>query len=104
MQYDIYLVNLEPRFGSEPDKCRPCIIVSPDELNKYLQTVVIVPLTTTLRAWPFRPLVKYSGKKCDACIDQIRVIDKKRLVKRVGKVQIDEIQSLKEIIRETYID
>lgn len=104
MQYNIYLVDLEPRYGSEPDKCRPCIIVSPDELNRHLQTVVIVPLTTTIREWPFRPLIRYTGKKCDACIDQIRVIDKKRLVKRKCKIRLDEIQSIKEIIRETYID
>ena len=104
MQYDIYLVNLEPQYGSEPDKYRPCIVVSPDELNRHLLTVVIVPLTITIREWPFRPMIRYSGKKCDACVDQIRVIDKKRLVKRKGKIRIDEIQSLKEIIRETYID
>jgi mRNA interferase MazF len=104
MQYDIYLVDLEPRFGSEPDKCRPCIIVSPDELNKHLQTVVVVPLTSTLRSWPFRPLIRFAGKKCDACVDQIRVIDKNRLVKRAGKTGLDEIQALKDIIRETYLD
>ncbi len=104
MQYDIYLVNLEPRFRSEPDKTRLCIVVSPDELNQYLQTVVIIPLTTTIREWPFRPIIRYQNKKCDACVDQIRVIDKQRLVQKNGKLSLEEIQSIKNMIRETYID
>lgn len=104
MQYDIYLVSLDPRFGSEPDKTRPCIIVSPDELNLHLQTVVIVPLTSTIRDWPFRPFIKYQNKKCDACIDQIRVINKKRLIQRKGTLSLLETQSNKSMIREIFID
>ncbi|MDZ7723015.1 MAG: type II toxin-antitoxin system PemK/MazF family toxin [candidate division KSB1 bacterium] len=104
MQYDIYLVNPEPKFGSEPDKLRPCIVVSPDELNQYLQTVVIVPLTSSLCDWPFRALIEYDGRKSDACIDQIRVIDKQRLIKRKSRLSIQEIQSVKDLIRETYVD
>jgi len=104
MQYDIYLVNLDPRFGGEPDKTRPCIIVSPDELNRYLQTVVIIPLTTTIREWPFRPIIRYEGKKCDACVDQIRVIDKNRLMQKKGKLNIEEIRTIKNVIKEAYID
>ncbi len=104
MQYDVYLVNLDPRFGSEPDKQRPCIVVSPDELNEHLQTVVIVPLTSSLRDWPFRALIDYERRKSDACVDQIRVIDKKRLVKRKCHLSIEEIQRIKNLIRETYVD
>lgn len=93
MQYDIYLVNLDPRFGSEPD-----------EINLHLSAVVIVPLTTTIREWPFRPLIRHQGKKCDACIEQIRVIDKRRLSQKKGRLNPEEIHSIKNLIKETYVD
>ena len=82
-RFEIWLVNLDPTVGSEIKKTRPAIIVSPDELNTKLQTVVVVPLTTG-RAYPFRIATKVRGKSGVAAIDQIRTVDKRRLVKRIS--------------------
>ena len=82
-RFDVWLVNLDPTVGSEIKKTRPGVIVSPDELNSHLQTVVVVPLTTG-RAYPFRIATQVRGKKGVAAIDQVRTIDKRRLVKKVG--------------------
>ncbi len=80
---EVWLVNLDPTVGSEIKKTRPAIIVSPDELNAKLQTVVVVPLTTG-RAYPFRIPTKIQGKPGVAAIDQIRTVDKRRLVKKIS--------------------
>jgi mRNA interferase MazF len=82
-RFDVWLVNLDPTVGSEIKKTRPGVIVSPDELNSHLQTVVVVPLTTG-RAYPFRIATQVQGKKGVAAIDQVRTVDKRRLVKKVG--------------------
>ena len=83
---DVWLVNLDPTVGSEIKKTRPAVIVSPDELNKHLQTVIVVPLTTG-RSYPFRIPTKVQGKPGVAAIDQIRTVDKKRLVKRIDQLK-----------------
>lgn len=80
---DVYLVELDPTRGAEMKKTRPAIIVSPDVLNRQLSTVVVVPLTTG-RTYPFRPATKVSGKPGVAALDQVRVVDKTRLGRRVG--------------------
>lgn len=82
-RFEVWLVNLDPTIGSEIRKTRPAVIVSPDELNSHLQTVVVVPLTTG-RAYPFRIATKVQGKAGVAAIDQIRTVDKRRLVKRLS--------------------
>lgn len=82
----VWLVNLAPTVGSEIKKTRPAVIVSPDELNQHLQTVVVVPLTSG-RSYPFRIPTKVQGKPRVATIDQIRTVDKKRLVKRIGHLK-----------------
>ena len=85
-RFDVWLVNLDPTVGSEIKKTRPGVIVSPDELNSHLETVVIVPLTTG-RAYPFRIATQVQGKKGVAAIDQVRTVDKRRLVKKVGALR-----------------
>ena len=85
-RFDVWLVNLDPTVGSEIKKTRPGVIVSPDELNAHLQTVVDVPLTTG-RAYPFRIATQVQGKKGVAAIDQVRTVDKLRLVKKVGTLR-----------------
>lgn len=102
-QYDIVLVNLEPTLGSEINKTRPCVVVSPDEMNHYLQTIVIVPITSTLKKYPTRISISNQNIKGMAAIDQIRTIDKLRIVKIVGTLEIDVIEKLKKIIDETYV-
>ena len=95
-QYEIVLVNLEPTLGSEVSKTRPCVVVSPNEMNHYLRTIVIVPITSTLKNYPTR--ISISNKKNIkgmAAVDQIRTIDKLRIVKIIGTIDIDTVEKLK---------
>ena len=85
-RFEVWLVNLDPTVGSEINKTRPAVIVSPDELNAHLQTAVVVPLTTG-RSYPFRIATQIQGKKGVAAIDQIRTVDRRRLVKKVGTLR-----------------
>lgn len=104
VQYDIVLINLDPTFGSEIQKTRPCVIVSPNEMNKYLNTIVISPMTSSLKEYPTRIPVKLNDKKGMIAIDQIRTVDKKRIIKILGKLSKTEIKKTKEIIKETFVD
>lgn len=103
-QYDIVLVNLDPTVGSEIKKTRPCIIISPDELNNNLRTVIVAPMTTKSHEYPTRIKVKHNKQIGWVVIDQIRTIDKKRIAKRLGKLTPKEIGKCKDIIRETFVD
>lgn len=103
-QYQIVLVNLDPTIGSEIKKTRPCIIISPDEMNKYLQTIVVAPMTTMSKKYPTRIEIKHDNKIGWAVIDQIRTIDKQRIVKVLGRLSNPEIKELKSVIKETYVD
>lgn len=103
-QYDIVLVNLDPTVGSEIRKTRPCVIVSPDEMNRNIQTVIIAPMTTTSRKYPTRVEVTHNSVKGWIVIDQIRTIDKIRVVKILGKLSKKEIAMVKLVIKETLVD
>ena len=107
-QYSIVLVNLDPipnLIGrSEIKKTRPCVILSPNEINKFLRTVVISPMTTNLKKYPTRVEVKHNGKKGMIAIDQIRTIDKSRIIKKFDRLSKSEIQNCKHIIKETFVD
>lgn len=103
-QYDIVLVNLDPSMGSEIKKTRPCSIISPDEMNKYLRTVVLAPMTTKSRSYPTRVEVKHEGKIGWIVLDQIRTIDKQRIIKKLGRLSKPEIREVKDIIKETYVE
>lgn len=103
-QYQIVLVNLDPTIGSEIEKTRPCVIVSPDEMNKHLRTIVITPMTTKSRKYPTRIQVNHGNKTGWTAIDQIRTIDKKRIIKILGRLSTHEIKEIKSIIKETYVD
>lgn len=103
-QYDIVLVNLDPTVGSEIQKTRPCVIVSPNEINHNLQTVVVSPMTTISRKYPTRVEVKHHGKTGWIAIDQIRTIDKVRVVKTLGTLSKSEIREVKSVIKETFVD
>ncbi len=104
MQYQIVLVNLDPTMGSEIKKTRPCVIISPDEMNKYLRTIIIAPMTTSSRKYPTRIEVKHDKKTRWVIIDQIRTIDKKRIIKVLGKLSQPEIKEVKSVIKETFVD
>ena len=103
-QYSIVLVNLDPTVGSEIKKTRPCVIVSPNEINKYLNTIVVAPMTTNIKKYPTRIPVEHNDKKGMIAIDQIRTIDKKRILKKFDQLTKSEIQKCKNIIRETFVD
>ena len=103
-QYQIILVNLDPTIGSEIKKTRPCVVISPNEMNKYLRTVVIAPMTTSSKKYPTRIKVKHGNKTGWIVLDQIRTIDRQRIIKILGELQDFEIQELKSVLKETYID
>ena len=103
-QYSIVLVNLDPTIGSEIKKTPPCVIISPDEINRYLNTIVVAPMTTNLKKYPTRIQVKHNNKKGMVAIDQVRTIDKSRIIKKFDRLTKSEIQKCKEIIRETFVD
>lgn len=103
-QYHIVLVNLDPTIGSEIKKTRPCVIISPDEMNRYLRNIVISPMTTKSKKYPTRIEVKHDRKIGWIVLDQIRTIDKQRIIKILGRLSKPEIKELKAILKETYID
>lgn len=91
-QYQIILVNLDPAIGSEIKKTRPCVVISPDEMNKYLRTIVIAPMTTNSDKYPTKFEVKHENKIRWFVLDQIRTIDKQRIIKDLGKLSKPEIK------------
>lgn len=103
-QYDIVIVNLDPTIGSEIKKTRPCVIISPNEMNTYLSTVVIAPMTSQSKNYPTRVQVKHNHKKGWVVIDQIRTIDKQRIVRIVDKLAEKEISQVKNTILETFVE
>lgn len=103
-QYTVVLVNLDPTIGSEIKKTRPCVIISPNEMNHNLRTLVIAPMTTNLNKYPTRVSVSHNKKKGMIAIDQIRTIDKKRVIKTLGKLSTKETVRCKEVIKETFVD
>lgn len=103
-QYQIILVNLDPTIGHEIKKTRPCVVISPNEMNKYLRTIVIAPMTTSSKKYPTRVKVKHDNKSGWIVLDQIRTIDRQRIIKIFGELKDFEIQELKSILKETYID
>jgi mRNA interferase MazF len=102
-QYDIILVNLDPTVGHEMQKARPCVIVSPDELNNQLATLIIAPMTTVSHPYPTRVPVTVDKKSGWIVLDQIRTIDKKRIIKTLGKLNQKEITRVKDIINEMLV-
>ncbi len=103
-QYQIVLVNLDPTIGSEMKKTRPCVVISPDEMNKYLQTIVVAPMTSNSKPYPTRVEVKHNKTKGWVVLDQIRTIDRKRIVKTFDSLTEKEIAKVKTIIHETYVE
>ena len=103
-QYQVVLVNLDPTAGSEMKKTRPCVIISPDEMNKYLQTIVIAPMTSTSKPYPTRVEVKHAKMKGWIVLDQVRTVDRERIVKVLGFLTEKEADKLKAVIKETYVD
>ena len=101
-RFDVYLVNLDPTIGSEIQKTRPCLVISPDEMNRYIATVIIAPMTTQSRDYPTRIACNFQGKEGHMVLDQIRTVDKVRLVKRLGAIIGKEQGSVLEALAELF--
>lgn len=103
-QYEVVLVNLDPTQGSEMKKTRPCVVISPNEMNRYLRTIIIAPLTTQSRDYPTRVEVLVQGKNAWMVLDQIRTIDRNRVIKKLGLISQEEVQMCKKVIRQMLVD
>ncbi len=85
-RFDVYLVSLDPTIGNEIRKKRPCLVISPDEMNRNIRTVIVAPMTTRRRNYPTRVVCRFKGKEAEVVLDQVRAIDKVRLVKKLGRL------------------
>ena len=103
-QYQVFLINLNPTIGREIKKTRPCLVVSPNEMNKYIGTVIIAPMTTKSHEYPSRIPVTFQDKKAWIVLDQIRTVDKRRLIKRIGKIDVRTIARVKTVLSEMLIE
>ena len=103
-RFDVFLVNLDPTIGNEIQKTRPCVVVSPDEMNRYISTVIIAPMTTKGRAYPTRIICQFQEKNGQIILDQIRTVDKSRLVKKIGQIAQNEQRAVLDILAEMFAE
>jgi len=103
-QYQIVLVNFDPTIGSEMKKTRPAVIISPNEMNKFLQTIVIAPMTSSSKSYPTRIEVNHNNQIGWIVLDQIRTIDRQRIIRTLGNLTEEEIQNVKAILKEIFVD
>lgn len=103
-QYEVFLINLDPTIGHEIKKTRPCVVISPNEMNRNIKTIVIAPMTTKSHDYPTRVKVKFQSKNGWIILDQIRTVDKRRLVKKLGRITRSEIEKVKYVIKEMLVD
>ena len=99
---DVFLVELDPTRGSEIRKTRPCVVVSPDELNHHLRTVMVAPMTTAGHPYPFRPSCRFGGKDGRVALDQLRTVDRERLRKRLGTLSGGTMNTIFDVLREMF--
>jgi len=103
-RFDVFLVNLDPTVGSEIRKTRPCLVISPDEMNRWIRTVIVAPMTTKSRSYPTRVACEFQGQPGQVVLDQIRTVDKKRLVRKLGRMdqptQVAVLATLAEMFAE----
>ena len=103
-QYEVYWISLDPTQGSEIAKARPCVVVSPDDLNRSLRTVVIIPITSTVKKYPWRVDCFVQNRNGSIAADQIGVVDKTRLGSKIGSLSATEIKELKQVLQEMLVD
>ena len=103
-QYNVYLINLDPTVGHEIKKKRPCLVISPNEMNHNIDTIIIAPMTTKSHAYPTRVPVKFGGKNGWIVLDQIRTVDKIRLINQLGKITKKETIEVKRVLKEMLVD
>ena len=98
----VFLVRLDPALGSEIKKTRPCVVVSPDELNEHLRTAIVAPMTTGGRAYPWRPRCRFQGRAGFVALDQLRTVDVERLVKPLGQLEGDTVLQVLERLQDMF--
>lgn len=103
-RFDVFLVNLDPTVGSEIQKTRPCVVISPDEMNRNISTVIVAPMTTKGQAYPTRIACQFQGKEGQIVLDQIRTVDKVRLVKLLGQINVDEQRAILDTLAEMFAE
>ena len=101
-RFDVFLVNLDPTVGSEIKKTRPCLVISPDEMNRHINTVIVAPMTTKGKPYPTRVACRFDGKDGQIVLDQIRTVDKVRLVKRLGSISASAQESVLQVLAELF--
>lgn len=101
-RFEVYLVSLDPTQGREIKKTRPCLVISPDEMNRHVGTVIVAPMTTKGRDYPTRVPVSFASKSGQIVLDQIRTVDKRRLVKRLGKIDATAAKEVLGVLAEMF--
>jgi len=103
-RFDVFLVNLDPTIGSEIKKTRPCLIISPNEINHHISTVIVAPMTTKGQSYPTRVTCQFQGKEGQIVLDQVRTVDKTRLVKHLGQITAEEQKVVLDILAEIFAE
>lgn len=103
-QYEIFIICLDPAFHHEIKKIRPCVVISPDEMNKNISTIMIAPITSKSHKYPTRVSAKIQNREGWIVLDQIRTVDKKRIIKRLGRLDAKTIREIKSVIKEMLVD
>jgi mRNA interferase MazF len=101
-RFEVYLVNLDPTLGSEIRKTRPCLVVSPNEMNRHVRTAIVAPMTTQGQAYPTRVACRFGGKKGQVVLDQIRTVDQSRLIKRLGHLDAKTSARVLGVLQEVF--
>ena len=101
-RFEVYLINLDPTIGSEIRKARPCLIISPDEMNRYIATAIVAPMTTKGRGYPTRVQCSFKGKEGQVVLDQLRTVDKSRLVQKLGRIDQQTQEEVLSILAEMF--
>lgn len=99
---DVYLIELDPTRGSEIRKTRPCLVISPDELNQHLRTVIVVPMTTGGQAYPWRVRCRFRDRSGFVAVDQLRTVDNERLIRRVGRIAPSTLTAVLAVLQEMF--
>ena len=101
-RFEVYLINLDPTVGSEIEKTRPCLVISPDEMNHYIKTVIVAPMTTKGRSYPTRVKCQFKGREGQIALDQIRTVDNNRLIRKLGRIEKRTVDEVLTILNEMF--
>jgi mRNA interferase MazF len=101
-RFRVYLVSLDPTVGTEISKTRPCLVISPDEMNRRIRTVILAPMTTARHAYPTRVACRFAGKQAEIVLDQIRTVDQSRLIKELGRIDASTTKRVINVLQEMF--